>query len=395
MTPEEAKEAAATVQDGIYFHMPMEVYREVRRCSASAIQRILISPGTWWRDSWLNPNPPVLTPTQLKNREKARLLGSAYHCARLEPEQFELRYVRGLAEDDMPEGTLFTGKDMGAKLKEMELPVSGSVNEQAQRLQAAGFPVEKLWYIQLATWEGQRGEREPIEAVHWDEIVVDMRRIRAVPEVAEHLEDGEPEVSIFWTCPKSGLPMKSRLDFLKAEEWTDFKSYSNPNGKDVGQAIVDAFTYNRYFIQAAVHLEAVEAIRTGLVEIQGEPTAYQAKLIAAIRQRQDELACWYVFQEKDGIPNLFAYEVELFEVPVGVKAHHPVTDDEERIATVERTARRKSMFHSKARVMIRRAKELFQGYADTFPEGEPWRPIQPVRKITDMSFRQQWLESGV
>lgn len=391
MTPEEIKEAAAAIKDGIYFGLPMDVYREVNRLSSSAIQKILISPATFWRDSWLNPNPPVLTPEQKRNRERAKLLGSAYHCARLEPDEFEVRYVRGLAQEDMPEGTLFTGTQMSAALKEKGLPVSGSVGEQAARLKANGFPVEKLWHLQLIEWEAGRGEREAIPATNWDEILVDMQRLRDIPEVAEKLSGGEAEVSIFWTCPETGLKMKVRLDYLAPQHWSDFKSYANSQGKHVDQAICDAFAYNRYFVQWGLYHEAVEMVRSGVLDvISGTPE--QRMLIAQIETEPDELASWYIFQEKDGVPNVFAYEVELFDVPVSAKVHHPITDDPARHAAVERGQRTKTALHVKARVHIRRAKEMFAHYSDAFLPGEPWRPINPIGRINDASFSPYWLE---
>jgi hypothetical protein len=120
-----------TLSNGIYFGIPFEEYDKIDRLSKSRLKKILVSPADFWADSWLNPAPQRPTPEQERRKHMAMLLGKAYHCARLEADQFYNRYVREISQADFAdvEGFLATGKDMGAKLEELGLKKSGSVSE--------------------------------------------------------------------------------------------------------------------------------------------------------------------------------------------------------------------------------------------------------------------------
>lgn len=409
--------------DGIYFNMPEEVYHALPRLSVSGMQKALVSPATFWAGSWLNPKKaatlaaslaastsnlaaavldvlkamhpemPEPDPEAAEEATKAQLLGKAYHTARLEPELLEVRFVRALDKSDMPKGSLFTGTEMGKALEELGEKKSGSVAEQAERLVAAGYDAAKVWHIQLAEWEKARDGRTPIPAEYWEEIKSDMELIRSTPEIAALLTDGQAEVSILWTGDK-GVPMKARLDYLRENGFTDFKTFANPQGKHLQQCISDAFQYNRYHVQAAGYAEAVELIRTGALEIQGEATEEQRELIDAIYLHDDLMECWYVFQEKGGIPNLLARRMRFFEVPINTTAQHAGATEAQQ-AKMDRATATPSLWFTRANIEIRKAKRLFRNYSEIYKPGEKWRPFNPVSDMTDMDFRTFWLDEEV
>lgn len=386
-----------THADGVYFHMSEETYHSLARLSASQIKNLRISPATFWAGSWLNPAPVELTDEQRRRKELAKLLGSAYHCARLEPDQLTERYCRMLDKADFAsaEGFVAGGTAYGdalAALGQTKKKAGESVAEQAQRLIAAGHE-GPVWDAELAIWEDSRGNRVPIPAIHWDEILTDMERLQLVPEIHELLSGGFPEVSILWT-DKHGLPMKTRLDYLTAGGWVDFKTFSNSVGKNVRNVISEAFMYNRHHIQAAIQREAVELLRRSELPVHGDPGAAAAEMLYLITSSPAELDCHYVYQEKSGVPNLWARKLRFFDVPDAATYHHAGASEEGK-AAVEAGRRTETVWFRKAQMEISAAKRDFSEYSAIYPAGHPWLPFDPVSEFSDADFRSFWLEEEI
>lgn len=383
----EAFEArVAGIVDGIYFGLPADVYHAVPRLSSSGIQKVCVSPATFWRGSWLDPDRPDLD----EEETIWQLLGRAYHTARLEPHLFESTYVRELDKADCPKGTLFTATDMGKVLEEFGLKKSGSVLEQAERLADAGFPSNKLWPLIKKDWERERGTRTALPAKHYDQMITDRERISLNGQIAPLLQGGEAEVSIFWT-DEYGIKMKARLDYLTRDWWADFKTFDNSRGKNLNQALSDAVRYNRYYVQAPVYREAVEAIRMGGLQIVEAQTDDQRTLVAALQIKPGELRCWYIFQEKGGIPNLLAREFPFYAVPFTTLWNEKITDDEARIAAVREATKQRTDLFRRGAADVLTAKQLFVLYSEVYKPGEPWFPIDAIGKFSDEDFHPYWL----
>lgn len=385
------RDAAAAIVDGVYFDLEDKVYHAVEALGSGSISDLLVSPGTFWNGSWLDPDRPPLD----EEATKAQVVGKAYHVARLESHRFASAYARKPSKDDFDPKTLLTSDAaIKAELKELGQTQAQSgedIPERARRLLDCGFEGVILPLVMHEFMEALDG-REPLDGNVWDDIVRDMERIKQQPDVARHLEGGQAEVSVFWTDDR-GIRCKARFDYLKSSSWTDFKTYDNSRRKQVDQAIADAFRYNRYYVQATHYRDAVEAIRDGLAGVEGEATQEQRLLIDDIVARKAPLECWYIFQEKGGAPNLFArrfqftaldsmsreYEVEAFAKP-------ELADDvRDALASSTMIARR-------GRVEVARAKDVFQLYSEVYPRGEPWAPLEPVGVIGDLDFNSYWLE---
>jgi hypothetical protein len=388
------EERAAAIVDGVYFDLPAEVYHAVARLSASGIQKLLVSAGTFWRGSWLDPNRPEPD----EDMTKAQTLGRAYHTARLEPEKFAGLYVRALEKAEAPKGTLFTGEAMAAELKALGVKSSGSVDEQADRLLAAYAEADDpdaykpIWRLMLREWEGERGDRTPLPGKYFDDIASDMERIHSMRDVAQLLEGGAAEVSVFWT-DENGVQLKARLDYLQATTWADLKTFDNTRGKELEQAIADAFQFNRSHVQAALYKDAVDAIRSGKVVVI-EGSAAQRELIDALILAQSDPQCWYIYVEKNGVPNVLAKEVQFHEVPVSTRLNDAGASAE-GIKRMHDLTRQPAAFYTKARREIKKAKRRFKAYSDVYQPGEEWRPFKPLGSFTDASFRPNWIDEDI
>lgn len=395
------------MRDGIYFNLPEETYLAEERLSKSGIKRIRVSPADYWTESHLNPNPPELTPEQERQRHMARLIGRAYHCARLEPDRFASIYVREITTADFngQDGFLSSGREIEAELAALGLPKKfkedAGVLDQAKRLKAAGYE-GPIWHIAEEEWRASvKPGQVVIPAKAYEEIIVDMDRIRAVPAVHKLLTGGEPEVSVFWTCPETGIPMKARFDYLKPDRWVEFKTFANSSRKALYQAITDAIRFERYHIDAAGYMEAAEAVRSGALAIMDEASTEERELIAAIQARPIPLECDFVFQQKSGVPNLLACPFRFFESP----SDDAIRDLEASGATEEKLERARKMqamssrhrtaIHTKGRMEIAAAKREFLVYSEVYQPGEPWAPIRNVLEISDASFSQYFLEEPI
>lgn len=391
LTPEQVKAEAAKIVDGIYFGLDEEIYHAVERLSNSGIQKLVVSAGTFWVDSWLNPSPPRLTDEQAKRREMIRVLGRAYHCARLEPDQFEKRYCRAIDKTDYD---LTSDSAIKAQLKALEQKQTvgdESILDRARRLVEAGFE-GTIYHIALDAWEKGRNGRIPIAGVLFDDILRDQERLLANGPIVELFGDGQPEVSIFWTDDEHGIQMKCRIDWLTAMRALDFKTFDNSRGKVLDQAIADAVRYNRYYTQPAVYRDAMQAVRMQSLEIQGEATDDQRKLVARIRIAPQPPQFWFVFQEKNGVPNLLARQFMFFSIDAWRDTEVEALVEEERQAEVKEALGKQTQIYQLALADIRNAKRQFLLYSQVYPAGAPWAPTQPLGTLDDLDFSQGWLE---
>jgi hypothetical protein len=370
------------LEDGIYFSLPAAEYHRLPRLSASGIANMLIDPPTYWADSWMNPERE-----QDEEQTKAQILGAAYHVARLEPHRFHDCYVRAIDPGDYQD-LITNGTGLSEALEargQTKKKAGESVLDQALRLRASGYGGPILHLLQ-EDFELARNGRTALAPKIFDQLVVDMERIQDSGEIRHHLEDGYPEVSILWTDPASEVKMKCRIDYLKTREFTDFKSFENSMGKPIRQFLSDAFRYNRYYVQAVVYHMAIEAIKAQGRLTNVDPGDCNAENVAAfldeIYSHEAPHECWYIFQEKGGIPNLLARRIRLF---AGIHPSNvePGTDP----APFRRTA-----LFMKANFEIRRSIELWKFYREEYGE-KPWPPLEPVGEIGDDDFPTFWLEN--
>ena len=426
--------------DGIYFGMPQEVYFAIPRLSASGIQDIMVSPATFWARSWLSPKRAALLaaaamaalmpPAQLvyahaavaelkalhvdletadaggepepEEATKAQQLGKAYHAARLEGiEALHARFARQPDRSDFPkmrdgEPTLWTGKDIEAALAARDLPKKrtddAGVADQARRLAEAGYQ-GVIFPLETARFQESLKGRTPIPAALWDDMLTDVERIRQSPEVANLLTDGVPEVVILWTGPR-GIPMKCRVDYLKADSWTDFKTFDNSRGKNLYQSLTEQFRYGRHYIQAVVYREAIELLRANALPIIGEASDHQRAIIARIAMTPEELECWFIYQEKNGIPNVLARKARFFDVPESAETQAKMMEGAGYDATAAREAQSTLTFwHRRANAEIANARDTFVKHHDIYPRpGSAWLPVNALGEFTDDDFPPYWLE---
>jgi hypothetical protein len=380
-------------EPGIYFGMDEATYHRIGACSTSELKRMRVSSMEVWAYSRRNPD--------YEEREAKHLdYGKAVHCLVLEGEQaFADRYVPELQLADFegalvstaeikdaisrftvhapvaPKGT--TKQELIDQLADLRdrhgvyVDLDGTVPQLRERIREfiEDQPVAPISRVDLpdggyrpATkedWIDQLLKLDPSARV-WNRIIddhinlhagktmisaKDERRIRVAalmiakhPDAGALLSGGYSEVSIFWHCRKTGVPMKARLDWLKLNAVVDLKTFSNASGMPVNKAIIRAIANYNYNLQQVIYEEAVMEARamlrdcTGHVTVMGGYGHAEAEEIADWCHRWSQITAAprfiFIFQQSGIAP-----VTRVFQMPQGEiwKASHRMGEELKRL----------------------------------------------------------------
>jgi hypothetical protein len=262
-------------EPGIYFGLDEGEYHAVPALSASGIKNMMAAPLNFWAASWMNPN-------YTHEPNEAMVVGSAYHRRIVEgAESFYESYAPSIGPEDYPEA-IRTMNEMRDRLRVLELPVSGNKDELAERLLVADPHIE-IWDEIVRDHAGNHAGKTLLDPDLIKKIEYAAAMIEKHPTLSKCFSGGWPEVSIMWIDEETGVPMKSRLDYLKVRAIIDLKTFNNRFGKPVDRAIATEMANYKYHVQVAVYMEAVEQarrlIRDGLIfgDADGDKLAQLAK----------------------------------------------------------------------------------------------------------------------
>jgi hypothetical protein len=384
---EETPEVIQQLDDGIYFNLPEAIYHGQECMSSSNVQNMLVSPATFWADSWLNPDREPWD-----EGGPAQILGTAYHKARLEPAKFQAIYVPEPDKADFGKDLLVTGNDLSAELERLghtKKKSGESVLEQARRLQSLGCD-KPIWPIIWAEWEAELTEENiSLPAKTYGEILRDMELLHHNVDIAPFLTGGQAEVTVIWT-DEAGVRWKIRIDYLKPRHCVDLKTFENPQRKNLERCIADQIAYNRYYIQARIYWEGCEKIRTANLPIRKIQNPEQKALIEEIRNSPDVFEYWWIFQEKKGVPNVLARH---FQMTREVHPHYLAqAPNEESRNLLRKKIKNKTAIWDKATLEVRAARDRYLQCLEAWPN-VPWGALVPVSRIDDESFSSYFLES--
>jgi hypothetical protein len=183
------------------------------------------------------------------------------------------------------------------------------------------------------------------------------------PEVKHAFKGGYAEVTLIWYCPKTGVPMKARVDYLKVKAMVDLKSIGNQRERSIEQAIRFEIAGYHYNMQPRVYTEGAEVLRQ-LVREHGAKAVHVAEdyphpvdevttwaLKWASHQGEDE---WlWVFQQKGAAP-----------ITRGV--FYPLAGTT-NLVTAD---------------IVMSAKRRFRQFSETFGT-DPWLDVKPIYTIAD------------
>lgn len=259
--------ATAGLADGVYFGLPAADYHRDPALGSSGVRDLMVSPLRFWINSPFNPE-------------------------------------REFDDDDSTDA-----KDLGSYLHDLLL--EGGTKHYAIKPEGMSF----------ATKDGKAWRED-----HADFTIITQAQHRTQQTMFRALETtgvigrftgGEPEVSVFWT-EKGGQRCKIRIDYLKADEAIDLKTYSNSMDKDTETAVAHTIAARRISVQAFWYDRGISMMRKMLAGsgwdwvrmADGADERSISNLTNGILRAAGEFPLWFVFCETGKYPNITARRFE-------------------------------------------------------------------------------------
>lgn len=193
----------------IHNYLNIDEYHAMAPVSKSQLDTLDLSPAIFYaRHRAVGRPAPVSKAGQLE--------GQLAHCAVLEPDEFEARYV-----------------------------VGPSVNRNT-----------KVW----KEFVEAHPNRVAIQDDQREAAIRQAVSVRALPEIGEALQNGKAEVSAFWTDEQTGVACRCRPDFVhpfddKSVALLDLKTYTDPSPREFARQCAR----KNYAKQAAFYSDGYEA----------------------------------------------------------------------------------------------------------------------------------------
>lgn len=295
-------------EPGIYFGMDEDAYHAIPALSTSGIKMLAASPMLYWaKTPWLNPEWAELKREEEERRRRLGQdhfdIGHAYHCRILEGrEAFAARFVPALDRADYPDA-LVTVDDIKAAFPEGIKPKGKSKREVFEHLRSLDGTAE-LWDDIKAAHEAEHEGKCFVPAKVIAQLEKAAAMIERDPELNQALTGGYPEVSLFWRCPRTGVPMKARADYLKIKAVVDLKTVQNSHEESIENAIRRDIANRRYAVQPSVYLEGVEVVRKLVSEAYGrvEGSPDQLKWAGLWSLHRGDTEWLWIYQQKGVAP---------------------------------------------------------------------------------------------
>lgn len=219
--------AIADIQPGVIEGMDIDAYHSSPGISKTGLDRINRSPARFYALS-LDPNRPP------EKELAGQLEGQLAHCAILEPDEFDKRYVTLPANaPDRPTEAMLKAKS----------PSESSIARQ------------KWW----AEWDRNNNGRIIITHQQRETALRQADAVRQLPDIREALAAGRPEVSAFWRDPATGVLCRCRPDWVHPAGQSgvvllDVKTYSDASPAEFRRQCAR----KRYHVQDAFYSDGFE-----------------------------------------------------------------------------------------------------------------------------------------
>lgn len=301
--------------------------------SFSGMKDLAISPLHYWARH--------IDPERKIESTPAQRVGTALHCAILEPDEFGHRYVRAFDRDAIP-GALDTIADIRAYITAAGQQPKGTKKDdlitQAKAVMAATGdyrPILAEMEYEFDRLVAETGV-EVLSLADWDAIQRMAEAVKSAPQARDILTDGTAEVKA--EAQLQGLPIRGKIDYAAPSYNVDLKTF-NPRGKSLDSAICDAIYYERYHWQAALY-------RYLRPEASG-----------------DDWTHYMVFVEN--------------EAPWSVRV----------VKLTRYRGKQKTLYWHSAENEIDRASQVFRACVERFGEAR-WEVDEPVRHLRDEDIKQ-------
>ena len=255
-------------RSGVFFGLPEAEYHAALALSATGIKALRLDPMAWWSQSPLNPDR--------KDEETVAMkIGKAFHSRIVEGfEVFAHRYAAVLEPEAYPDALRTVSDLTEALAAHLQKPRPRAVKAELIQQLLLVAPQAQIWDEMVRRHAEIHDGKIMLDAGLIEQIEIAAGRIEDHPSLGRAFRDGYPEVSVFWVDEETGVPCKSRFDYLKPRAIVDLKTFAL---RDVlpEKAIVQAVARYKYHLQAAFYLRAADQlprlVADGLVSGEPEP----------------------------------------------------------------------------------------------------------------------------
>lgn len=286
---------AVPFEPGVHFGLDDDLYHAVPALSNTGIKNLLVSPTDFWARSWMAPRPDD-EPEEAEHFK----VGKAFDKRIVEgSETFYGAYYEALSPDDYPKA-IHTADDIKEALEKCGVKPKGRKKTDWAAQLADADPSVQIWDQLKGQHEARHAGKTPLGRKLIERIEIAAAMIEKHPDLSKAFTGGMPQVSIFWVCPQTGVPMKARLDYLKPRAIVDLKTFANRRGMPIDRAIAYEIAAYRYHIQCAVYHEAVEQIPALVKAGKVVGTVDRGFLDAVVKGKDRKFL--FVFQQKGIAP---------------------------------------------------------------------------------------------
>ena len=306
---------------GVYFGLPEDDYHADPSLGSTDMRLLARDPREFWWQSRFNLMRDDEDEEESAASREAKMIGRATHAAVLEGrEALEARFAPAYHK-----GNVKAGKDERAAIIE----------------------------------DG----KEPVKFKRWRRIVLAASIIRSDPHVGEAFSNPiATELSVFWRCPRSGIPKKARFDAVKPRSLADFKTIANRDRIPFEEMCCRHIGSYGYHTQAECYRDGWAEVHKllDLGAVFGEPT--RGALDRLKRAAQNGLTVFaFVFLQKAGAPLVWG---------TTLTAGNPILDEARREIEIAESNWREYV-------------EKFGGF------DQPWLTSNPLREL-DVSDIPAW-----
>lgn len=217
--------------------MHADDYHAAPGLSNSALKDLEVSPLRYWH-LHINPNRPVDEPTP------AMKIGTALHCALLEPTKFDSRFACSIQREDH---WLVTVEDIRTWLKDHSQTPKGTKKDGLITQALDHDPKVMIFDVEEKVYAAANEGKTILHPDDWARVHGMAAALRNEEALAQILEAGEPEVSMFAPDPETGVLLKSRMDWVTPAKTLDVKTFSQMRGKSIDKSVADAIYYEKYY----------------------------------------------------------------------------------------------------------------------------------------------------
>lgn len=306
--------------------------------SNSGMKDLAISPLRYWYQH--------INPMRVEEEETASMrIGSALHCAVLEPAAFDSRYTRAIDPSFWPV-CLDTIQEIRSWITDKgEKPKGARKDEviaQALDLMDRSRDHVPILQVEQLRFAKEHKGKAILSVDEWKRVAGMAMAVAEEPALRPILENGRCEVSMTARDPETGVLLKARLDWMAPGSTLDLKTFTVKRDGSVDKSIHDAIYYEGYHRQAYFY-SFVRGLVTG--------------------ERPDATDFFFAFVESDQ-----PYETRIKRL----------------------TAKRGgslNLYWETARMEVRKMIRLYADCLAKFGD-DPWRDKQDIATLADEDVRQ-------